>query len=799
MISPLIDSWLSLFGESVRRSGDTGNQWTALCPAHDDLKHSLAIGVGKDGRVLLKCYANCTTEQICRAVGKEMADLFPAQQDDEPLTVERLALDKRLPAAFLRDQCGLRDDGRRGVGMPYCDEQHKRLFLRYRSALRAKDGTWQPKGVSLKVYGLWRLAEARQQGTTLLLVEGESDCWTLWYHGFAALGIPGASAIRTLLDSMLVGFTRVYLWQEPGEAGQKFVSKLAKRLQEADWKGEVRVVSGNGAKDPNELHQRNPDGFKEAFARLLEGATSAEKVAASEGKSAGPFVPGIVSSAPDSAAINCTPPGLYGLTDWGNAQRLAVQHGKDIRYCYPWNKWLAWTGRCWLLDALNVAVQRGKNTVVSIYLEATRGESAEIRRAISEHAVASESCRAIYSMVKLAQTEPSLEIVPARLDANPWLLNCPNGTVDLSSGEVRTHRREDFITKVCTTNYVKDANCPLWKRFLHDIFAGNAEMIGYVQRLLGYCITGDVSTHILPVFWGCGGNGKGTLLNTMLHVIGGDYSGAAAAELLTARRQDRHPTEVADLLGKRLVVCQETDDGCRLNEPLVKWLTGGDRLQARRMREDPWQFDPTHKIILSTNYRPTVRGTDRGIWRRLRLVPFTVTFSGADEDRGLPERLKAEAPGILAWCIEGCLSWQRDGEQVPSTVLVATTEYRQEEDAVRRYINECCQVGDDHEIRASALYAGFIDWLDKAGEQHRRLSQTKFGIRIVEMGFERFTSNGTHYRGLTLTVNLDNGRVNPSVPVGTHTHTTCSGNSNGRVNPSVGRADGPLDLSQFDT
>jgi putative DNA primase/helicase len=359
----------------------------------------------------------------------------------------------------------------------------------------------------------------------------------------------------------------------------------------------------------------------------------------------------------------------------------------------------------------------------------------------------SESAGKTHAMIDLARSEPGVPILPEQMDTNHWLLNCMNGTLDLRTGQLREHRREDLITKLCPIEYHPKAIAPLWEAFLQTIFAGKAELIGYVQRLLGHCLTGDVSEQILSIFWGTGANGKSTLLNIILAMLGPDYAIKAAADLLMTKRGETHPTERADLFGKRFVVCIETEENRRLAESLVKDLTGGDRQRARRMREDFWEFDPTHKVILCTNHKPVIRGTDHAMWRRIHLVPFTVTIAKEKQDKKLVDKLKQELPGILAWCVQGCLEWQRNGLGMPEEVMAATTEYRNDQDVLGAFLSECCLVGPDYRAMARMLYAKYKEWCEENGEKNPA-TQKQFGTALTERGFERYQSNGTWYRGL---------------------------------------------------
>lgn len=436
------------------------------------------------------------------------------------------------------------------------------------------------------------------------------------------------------------------------------------------------------------------------------------------------------------------------LTDTGNAERFAQQHGQNVRYCYAWNKWLAWDGTRWKLDDTGALERMAKLTARSILREAAAEEDSDRRKALVKFARASESAARRDAMLKLVRSEPGIPVLPEILDTNTWLLNCQNGTIDLRTGQLRDHRREDLITKLVPVEFRPDAKAPTWLSFLDRIFASTAGLIVFVQRLLGYCLTGSVREQVLPIFHGKGSNGKSTLIGTMLELLGLDYAIKAAPDLVLLKK-DAHPTERADLAGKRLVACIEVDEGRNLAEALVKDLTGGDKIRARRMREDFWQFDPTHKIILAVNHRPAIRGTDHAIWRRIRLVPFTVTIPDAEQDKDLANKLLAELPGILAWCVQGCLEWQASGLGEPEEVKTATEEYRADEDVLAGFLADCCVVQPGATARATTLYKCYLDYCDQNGE--KPWGQRQFGRAMTDNDrFDRYTNNGTWYRGVGL-------------------------------------------------
>ncbi len=463
------------------------------------------------------------------------------------------------------------------------------------------------------------------------------------------------------------------------------------------------------------------------------------------------FLLGSDEPAPPPARIG--PSLVPHLTDQGNALRMVRAFGQNFRHCHVWDKSLVWDGKRWRLDETAEMERFAKETVRRMYAEAAAAMDEATRKALVAHALRSESAGRLAAMIKLARSEPGISVLPVDLDRDPWLLNCENGCLNLRTGRLRQHDRKDMITKVCPTPFDSKALCPTWQRFLQDVFSNDQEMIDYLQRLVGYALTGDVREQKLPVFWGGGGNGKTTLINAILEVLGDNYGMSATADLLLAKHGERHPTELADLHGKRLVVATESDKGRRLNEALVKTLTGGDRIRARRMREDFWEFSPTHKVVLVTNNRPEVRGTDHGIWRRVQLVPFTVTFPESAQDKSLATKLRAEAAGILNWAVGGALAWKTVGLRPPASVVTATESYRSDEDAIGAFLSEACRVGtESFRCRASALYQRFRKWVAESGEKGdlADLSQRRFGSEMTARGFKREKSNGIWYLGVAI-------------------------------------------------
>ena len=432
------------------------------------------------------------------------------------------------------------------------------------------------------------------------------------------------------------------------------------------------------------------------------------------------------------------------LTDWGNAQRLVRLHGDQLRFCHAWGKWQIWDGRRWRTDDTGRVYRFAKSTVKTIYAEAKAATDGDVRKAIASWAMKSESQVRLEAMTISAQSEPGIPVRPEDLDADPWLFNVQNGTIDLRTGALRPHDPADLITKVGGVEFDAEAKATVFDTFLKKIMGDDDELIEYQQRTLGRSLTGDVSEHRIELWHGPGANGKSTLTTAILGVMG-DYGLMAAPGLLLRRRQEAHPTEVADLKGARFVSSVEIGESRKLNEEQVKQLSGGDRLKARYMRQDFWEFDPTHKLFVACNHRPTIVGSDHAIWRRVRLVPFSVVIPDDEQDKQLGEKLKDERSGILNWLIQGCLGWLEHGVNEAEAVRDATADYRAEQDLVAAFVAECCTISPNAKVLSADIYRDYAAWCKNSHEEP--LGKRAFGLRLGDQGFtsERKGHGGKHW------------------------------------------------------
>lgn len=426
-------------------------------------------------------------------------------------------------------------------------------------------------------------------------------------------------------------------------------------------------------------------------------------------------------------------PGGYRQSDRGNARRLVDAHGQDLRYCPSFGQWLAWDGKRWARDLTGEVYRRAKRTIEGILAELPRLPADE-RKHLFRFVLSSEGQGRIESMVRCAQTEAGMPVAAEDLDADPWSLNVANGTVDLRTGALRAHRRADHITKLAPVDYDPEAAAPLFQAFLTRIMGDDEDLAAFVQRAVGYALTGACSEDVLFFFYGAGANGKTTLV-TVLQRLLGEYSKSTERDLLIASRGEKHPTGVADLFGVRMAVAEEVDEGQRFDEGLVKQLTGGGRVRARFMRQDFFEFEPSHTLFVVGNHKPVVRGTGKAIWRRIRLVPFEVSIPEAEWDTELDQKLLAEGPGILAWAVRGCLAWQREGLGWPARVREATEGYRRDNDVLGDFLDECCDVDADYAVDSGTLYDAYTRWAERNKEfVHNR---RRFGMHLTERGFLR--------------------------------------------------------------
>lgn len=440
------------------------------------------------------------------------------------------------------------------------------------------------------------------------------------------------------------------------------------------------------------------------------------------------------------------------LSEENLALRFSRQHRDDLRYTAQWGRWSIWDGKRWKQD----------NT-----LQAFDMIRAFCRRASSEvedddkakfQAERIASASTVAAVERLARADRCHVVSVDRWDAEPWLLNTPAGIVDLRTGSLRSATQEDYCTKLTAAS--PGGACPLWHEFLDRITARNLELQAYLQRMAGYALTGVTQEHALFFLYGRGANGKGVFINTISGLMA-DYATTAPIETFIASTNERHPTDLAGLRGARLVTAVETEDGRRWAESKLKLLTGGDRISARKMRQDFFEFAPEFKLLIAGNHKPSIRSADEAMRRRFNLLPFTVTIPAEERDKQLTEKLRGEWGGILQWMIEGCLAWQGLSLNPPPMVAEATADYFAEEDTLGRWIEERCLLGPKHSGAVAHLFENWKQWCAQ-NEEHAG-SAKQFSQNLEARGCTRQRSadarsfGGIALRRVSLNPNSTNG------------------------------------------
>jgi putative DNA primase/helicase len=419
---------------------------------------------------------------------------------------------------------------------------------------------------------------------------------------------------------------------------------------------------------------------------------------------------------------------------------LATGHSSHLRYVASWGKWMLYSGGSWVYDDTLY--------VLDLCRQFTRAAARLATRPRLVAAIA--NAKTALAVEKLARSDRRLAATVNQWDSDPWLLNTPDGTVDLRTGILHPHRPEDYCTRsTAVAPAPPGMGCPLWLAFLARVMNEDQELIRFLQRMVGYMLTGSTKEHQLFFGYGTGRNGKSVFTSTILGPMG-TYATVAPMDTFTESHTTQHPTELAMLRGARLVTAQETEEGRRWAEAKIKAMTGGDPISARFMRQDFFTFTPHFKLWIAGNHKPSLRGVDEAMRARLNLIPFTVTIPEEKRDKDLPEKLKAEWPAILRWAIEGCLEWQEKGLQKPEAVRAATQEYLAEEDAFALWLEECCDRADNRENTAD-LFQSWRQWAERAGEFVG--SQKRFSQLMHSPGFKPEREGGTGkmgYRGVRL-------------------------------------------------
>lgn len=431
-------------------------------------------------------------------------------------------------------------------------------------------------------------------------------------------------------------------------------------------------------------------------------------------------------------------------TEMGNAERIAYEYGNIIRHVHDVG-WYIWDGKRWKEDRKKEIERITSKTLRKLFKSEDENDR-KWAKICEKRAVRMNSIKDLASLVPAVREE---------FDSHAYLFNVENGIIDLKTGELLPHDRKYMLSKISPVTYEKGADCPTWKTFLESIFKKennetDYELINFIQKAIGYSLTADISEQVIFFLWGKGRNGKSTFINTIKNLMG-DYGKQTNADTFIKKKNDNSVNnDIARLVSTRFVSAVESEEGQKLNESLIKQLTGGEPITARFLRQEFFEFMPEFKIFFVTNHKPIIAGVDEGIWRRIRMIPFTVTIPKEKIDKKLPEKISLEMPGILNWAIEGCLKWQREGLGEPKSIAEATNEYKAEMDIIEPFIETCCLVNPLAKVEAKLLYNQYTKWCDEEGEYP--LKNRAFYRLLENKGFkkERGAKNKIYVHGLRL-------------------------------------------------
>ena len=437
-----------------------------------------------------------------------------------------------------------------------------------------------------------------------------------------------------------------------------------------------------------------------------------------------------------------TKPRLYSFDDTGNAERFVDLFGEQVRYCYTDKRWLWYDGRKWCIDMTGTVKRLADKAVAcmaaeaKVYAQLDADEGTDMAKAFEKHM---KSCRSNKSKnAMLSEVMHHVPVLPAQMDRFKTVLNTPGGVIDLRSGGISPHDPMTYLTKMTAVEYSENADCPRWLAFLDDIFRGDKDLIRYVQKAVGYSLTGSTTEQCAFFLYGTGRNGKSTFIDIIRDIFG-DYAANIQPETIMVRSNQSTAinSDIARLKGARLVTSVEPNEGVRINEGLLKQLTGDDTVTARKLYGDEFEFKPEFKLWMATNHK-----------RRIHMIPFTVQIPEEKIDRRFKYKLSAELTGIFRWAVEGCLLWQKEGLKMPRAVLEEVREYRREMDVISAFVEDKCTVGKGLSVKSSQLFAAYLNWAEQNNEY--RMSSTKFGMELAKRFEKVRTRGGIYFNGLSL-------------------------------------------------
>ena len=725
----------------------------AKCPCHNDKNASLTISYNsKEEKTMLYCHAGCNTKDIVESVGLKMSDLFDKQLEVEDK--HKSAFEKDIEAIYkFYDENGdlayekIRKKGKKFLHRRYIDGEtvwgmeegiYTETFPGSKSwSIKERPGAKKAyyPGQEQLLYNLPNVIKGIKEEQTIFITEGEKDSDSLITRGLIATTTSIGATKGDLgkkwpsrFNSFFKG-ANVVLLPDNDEPGKRFMEHIAIELK--NIANNIKIV---------EL----PDlSKKEDITDWLEYGNDIYDLQA------------LVKRTDEFIEFKGNIIYDYNWSDVGNAERLISLHGKDIKFNVNSGKWYVWNGVNWELDnsfkvenLYRTVLRRFQNAIPNINISDDEIATKKQQEKAKGFVLRNETDGKIKSVLNQAKTFKGINFMES--DKDDYLFNTPNGTINLRDLSQKKHDRKDLITQCSNYSFNRENDkCPNWIAFLNRIFCGDQELINYVQKAVGYSLTGDMSEQCLFMLWGGGANGKSTFVKALEDIMGSYAATIKGETLMEKNGQDGARGDLARLTNKRVVIASELQEGQVFNEPLLKVLSAGETLPVRFMYQEEFMLKPKFKLWIMTNKKPKVKGNDHGIWRRWRMIPFKYKFTEKEKDPNFyEEKLKPELEGILLWAITGYQMWKEQGFEAPKEVMEAVEDYKMDMDQVARFIEDCCKVGEGYECTGSAMYDEYINWCIAEGENYK-MTNHKLARDLKEKGFvNKRDMNGKKWIGI---------------------------------------------------
>ncbi len=695
--------------EGVKPDGKGGH--LARCPAHDDKNPSLSIKQTPE-KILLHCHAGCETSEILKALGLDWKDLRIKENPGSFEIVETYDYQDAEGKLVFQAVRALKDG--------------RKSFYQRRPST---SGAWinNLQGLEPILYNLPAVIEAPE----IIITEGEKDVEALKRAGFIASCNPmGAGKWRPEYNAALQGKFIVIIPDDDGP-GRGHAETIARSLDGAAKVKIAKLPNPDGKQGFDVSDYLEAGGTAEALRQLIDDAPEYKPGPAGKSCQNG----NLKTEAKIAKQAAAEPEAPEKTTELGNARRLARLHGRDLRYVDPWGKFLIWDGARWALDQEKAIDRLAENVARDIDRQSAETADSNERKELRKWASASERKATKEGMFDWIKNR--IAALPDHFDADKFLITARNKTLELDQGKAREPAREDLITKRADVEYKTGADCPEFKKFLDMIMNGEAELIDFLQKAVGYSMTGAIDERCIFILYGPGRNGKTTFIQTISGLLN-DYAQRIPTETLLARRTEGIPNDIAALKGIRFAYAEEAKQGRSFSEGKLKDLTGGTTLPARFMRAEWFNFRPEFKLWLCTNHKPVIKGTDDAVWDRIRLIPFRVKIPDAKMKplREVEEMFNAERPGIFNWALEGAARWLKEGLKQPAAVRAAGAEYRNEMDIIAGFIEDRVEFDKLKEATVKELYEAYCAWCESNGE--KPIGKRDFGERIRERGIDQY-------------------------------------------------------------